>query len=297
MTESPQSPESRSAPLERVGQVWPPIGGLEPVRGWPIPWPLAPLAGILGVFFPRTLGPHLAASSWWAAYFAHFVCLIYAFGIPASFFIHGSIGQSIPSAREILLQDLRSPPAALGLILMSLSNSSQVYEFLVGFAVLEALPWIGGPLLLLQFVAVGQTKRLAYLQSAKLMLWSTCWLLPAMVLFILSVEWIDRWSQGADTSAMIFAVAALWWFLVLIRLSARYGGPAIGPRWENRTPRCEGCSYSLTGLRVDALSGVRPTDCRITAGARLPGFRAGPRAGPDQLRAQFRRGNARPDVR
>jgi hypothetical protein len=119
------------------------------------------------------------------------------------------------------------------------------------------------------FAAAGERLRLLFGRCLRLVLWSITilipvglvalywpWVLDHLVGVIPSNDDQEMRDQIANnrnsiTLAALFAFA-LWWLLILWRSGLCYAGPADGPAWRPRTPRCGKCGYNIATLRLDA---------------------------------------------
>lgn len=235
-----------------IPEHWPdpaPLASLRPIR---IPWLIAPVVAPLALLLPRRLGPHLAASGMAAAVFAHFVWLIFAFGWPAML---RSAFTRQDSSLAILwpggpLDALRGPLAGAALLAFEqISTTTDVLMLLALVGSIEAGVWLLA-WLLTPAISVGESRGRAFLRAVKLVYWSTV-MLAAMSLGMCVGAILAR--RGDIPRSDVVPFTAFWaalmlWGTVLLRLGKRYAGPALGPRFEPRVPRCEGCHYSLTAL-------------------------------------------------
>lgn len=69
-----------SGSSELVAESYPPLPAVEPVKTHRIHWLLALPAALAALICPRRMGAHLAASSWTAAYVAHFLSIVLFWG-------------------------------------------------------------------------------------------------------------------------------------------------------------------------------------------------------------------------
>ena len=268
---------------------WPPADPIEPVRARRIPWWLAPFVAPAAIFFPRRMGPHLAESSFAAAYAVHWFWAIVAVGGAFAFqfknwdldrqYIHWGV------SLNPLLEIRRAVAGAVQLLYGSMTDP--VAPFVIGVATcfIEIAVWPAG-LLLLVFHTVGEQPRRAYLRSVKLLLWSTIVFVPGLWLLSRCLILARHWRLD-DPRVALFGlfVFVAWWLLTLLRMGQRYGGPAVGPRWEPRQPRCETCGYSLVTLPILA----KCPECATQVDESLPDQRQPTAfAAARGLRARFR---------
>jgi hypothetical protein len=254
------APQPDVAASELIGAHWPQTETLTPVRAHRIHWLLAFPAAFLALLFPRRLGPHLAASSWPAALVAHVLALLYAVGGAFIELTHSVDPQHYRYAyfSRGFWEPLLGPPAALGLVALWLFESW--WYVALTFAVLAVIHigfWVVG-WLMTPLISIGERPRAAFFRSVKLVLWSTAAAVPLTHAFLamgLTPYQLTGFFPGGfpDFRASFFlgALGLACWFTLVLRLGARYGGPAQGPRWEARVPRCEDCGYTLTGLSLE----------------------------------------------
>jgi hypothetical protein len=251
--EASQPATGEPDPGEIVPEFWPPADPIEPVNAWRIHWLLAPLATIPAALLPRRMGPHLANSSWAAAYVAHIFSGFVAVGIAFAVAIRYA-GGGEPSLAGVLLcnplVELRRALAGSILLLYGMWNGwAEILGTLLAVAMIEAGIWVGA-LLLIPLYAVGEGARRTYLRCVKLLLWSSACQIPISWLFMHFGFWAEVHVSGPVGFLSTWGACELWWLWVLVRLGGRYGGPQEGPRWQNRQPRCETCGYSLVSLPV-----------------------------------------------
>jgi hypothetical protein len=272
---TPQPETVEQAAVELVPEFWPPADPIEPVRAWRIHWLLAPLATIPAVLLPRRMGPHLANSSWAAAYVAHlfsgFVAVGTVFAVAFTF-----RSGAEPSLASVFLcnplVELRRALAGSILFLYGMWNGwMEILGTLLALAGIEAGIWIGG-LLLIPLYAVGEGARRTYVRCVKLLLWSSACQMPIAWLFMHFAFWADTRLYDENWVVSAWVTCELWWLWAVVRLGGRYGGPKEGPRWQDRRPRCEACGYSLVSLQTDG----RCPECGIPVAESLPERRRPP---------------------
>jgi hypothetical protein len=141
----------------------------------------------------------------------------------------------------------------INLLYIRTRGHGDIYALIGGLAAVPAGAWLVG-LLLMPFVSAGERSRLLYLRSVKLTLWSAACLIPLGFAILgvayLRVTYAEPFDDLDWETALlgVGAVWLLWWLSVLLRLGSRYAGPADGPGWQPRQPRCNRCGYILTGL-------------------------------------------------
>jgi hypothetical protein len=85
-------------------------------------------------------------------------------------------------------------------------------------------------------------------------------------------SFLDTTRMGVDSEALgVLAVAMTltWWTGLVLRCGRSYAGPADGPGWRPREPRCVECGYRLTSLPLDG----RCSECGVPVAASLPAAR------------------------
>lgn len=275
MTDTPaQSPPARDESQQLVPRSWPPADPIEPVTPRRIHWLLALPATIPAMLFPRRLGPHLANSSWVAAYLVHFSMALIAFGViyvcafeQGNFFTDDA---QVDIFANPLIELRRALAAVVLLFFGALDGWPEVAAALLITAMIEAAIWVAA-LLLIPLYAAGEGRRRTYLRSVKLLLWSSACQVPIVWLFTRLGLKLQLFNHDAWPFALLAALE-LWWLAVLIRLGGRYGGPKEGPRWQDRQPRCEACGYSLISLPLEG----RCPECGALVADSLPERRQPP---------------------
>ncbi len=239
---------------EIVPEFWPPVEPIEPVKPWRVHWLLALPATVPAMVFPRRVGPHLAASSWAAAYLVHVLSVVLFFGLVGAAILeleHGGYSGGAESAvgSYTAVEHIRRPFAAVVLLLFAIT--SRLFELVVlgvTIAAVEAGIWVAG-VALIPLYAAGEQRVRVYLRCVKLLLWSTMCLIPLGCVWVPLGRWLEE--HAGDEWIVLFIIGwALWWLTVLVRLGRRYAGPKVGPRWRSRAPTCDRCGYTLTGLPV-----------------------------------------------
>ena len=239
-----------------------------PVRARPVHWLLAPFAAVAAWFVPRRLGPHLLASGWRAAYLVHVgsllitVCFVIAVvlveeeGVPLSF-------------RTVF----RAPPAMLVVLWMQATGDiTTMIGFTLGVFCGHAGLWLAASMVA-PWIASGESNRIAYFRAVRLLLWLTSAILPiAPAMTLTGLIWQNEYRVGFQL-VMTVMLFGMWWMIsVGLRMGQRYAGPAIGPGFEPREPRCESCGYQLTLQPLDA----RCPECGLPVRESLPERRRTP---------------------
>ena len=243
------------APNGVIPEFWPPADGFEPVPTRRIPWLLAPLVAIPAMFAPRRFGPHLAQAEWKAAFLVHFLSAIIVLGLYLACIARYESRPQFPSLESAFSVspslEFREAFACVALLVGNACESwTNVLISLAVIAGVEACIWLVA-LLLVPLYAAGEGAKRAYLRCVKLLFWSTACQLPIFWLFLHFGYPILHFVYDQDFwIPTIIAFLEFGWLSVLYRFGGRYGGPADGPRWKPRSPRCEICGYSLVGLYI-----------------------------------------------
>ncbi len=237
-------------PPKLIPEFIPPAETIEPVRTYRVPWLLAPLATIPACLLPRRAGPHLAASSWSAAYVAHFFSVALFMGLMIAEQLESTYLRDTPTESLSLSEHLRRPFAALVLFFYSVLSTWLHYVIAAGTVLaIEAGVWVLG-LTLIPFYTAGERRLPLYLRCVKLTLWSTSCLVPLGIL-IGYPSWARVSRRMPDELAIVCMLLYVTWCVsVLMRLGGRYGGPKEGPAWEPRPMQCEECRYELTSQPI-----------------------------------------------
>lgn len=238
---------------------------------------------------PKRVGPHLASGSLRRAVAAYLVAAIvsaFALGLLVTFDISQSTrGQ--PTVRDAL--------AAFVLMSAAGQYAAARLPVLLLVLVLAGIALLPPLTVVFSFVrfAGGDTAKSTLRRAALASLWSTCALLPGALVVATwaavlgrgrarlvpdSNPIISRFDDAAssvltETSTVLWigvaGVISLILYVRAIVASTRYVGPAVGPGWEPREPRCEICGYSIVGLRRDG----RCPECAGAVRESLPGTR------------------------
>jgi hypothetical protein len=274
-----ESRPETTKPIDVVPLEWPAMCTAAPtpvraIRGLP-----ALPAMLLLWFAPKRIGPFVAAAGWHAAIMASLIGMGLGLGLFASRIDsrrewtvdnvrYIAYEFNSPKSEQTLAEAPRVPLAAL--VLLAYSDASNRDSASVLPLILAAIPLglLSLAVLLMPLAAAGERLTLLVGRCLRLTLWSTTTLIPLGV----AMQW---WPWGLDYFAppyssglrpsdnpvgdfcnriMVIALLAfaLWWLFVLWRSGLRYAGPADGPAWRARTPRCGNCGYNIATLRVDA---------------------------------------------
>ncbi|HVP12087.1 MAG TPA: hypothetical protein VMV94_12980 [Phycisphaerae bacterium] len=279
MSNSATSPADTEA--ESVPSQWPAMRTDVPktvttLTGLPAVFGLLPLW-----FLPRIMGVRLAAAGWGAAILAHLVALALGLGfvawaqIQSSRLTYGtpgfiSIKVGMPEARETLSEYLRAPFAAL--VAAAHDSSPLIIGWVSRIPTIIGALEIGIPvvaLLLMPFAAAGEPLGRLFARCWRLVFWSSTliiplgvgWLLFPAILQLLGVPAPEvpavtfgippaSSDESDGVAVLLFVIWAFWWLVVLVRSGLQYAGPADGPAWQPRTPRCRKCGYIILALSV-----------------------------------------------
>ncbi len=253
------------------------IGGLPAVVMMPLMW-----------VSPKRMGPRLAAAGWWAAVAAHLVALVIGLGFIAWgedvawqqrpwVFRAGPMAGTrgpVPPPNFTVWEFVRLPAAALVIhIHGATSRGGSVVPYVAGFVGFE-LAVLLIAVVMMPFGAAGERAGLLCGRCLRITMWSCSALIPVGIGWTLSAHYRHHLGLPAEWTSWDFlalTVAGGWWLVILSRSLYRYAGPADGPAWERRVPRCESCGYRISHL---ALTGCCP-ECgrpieRSIAGRRKP---------------------------
>lgn len=223
-------------------------------------------------FLPRTLGPHLAASRWYAAYAAHLFCLLIGIGA-----LYSNIQDIVivdPAPRYTAIEQVQRPFAAITYMGMQMRRWSDWIPVLTVFGAIQLLVWFGG-FSLMPMITFGEPFWRCYRRAVKLMLWSTGWFVAVAYALPYGLDWVIGSRGRYDEEAVGFLVMwvlATWWVMLLVRLGSRLPGPGAGSAWEPRAVSCEGCGYDLAMLPTDG----RCPECGLAIKASLHSIRRPP---------------------
>lgn len=248
-----------------------------PVRTFRIHWLLSVFLLPIVLLAPRRIGPHLAASSWRAAYAAHILGLLLAIGL-----LFGQMFALVrgPSTAGPLLGDLsvgeelRRAGAAVVVIFQGFAANAEqgglneLIGWTIGVFVAHGFIWLAA-VALLPFMAAGERRLALYLRTVKLLLWSSAVLLPVGLFVPRFIVLLERHDMAFSAMALLL-LWGLWSLSVIFRLGGRYGGPAVGPRWEDHPIACEHCGYALANQPLDG----RCPECATPVRKSLPDQRA-----------------------
>jgi uncharacterized integral membrane protein len=248
-----------------------------PEQARPLGWLLVPLALLGLMIVPRRLGARISRTGWGRTIAVHVFCLLVAGGIV----LVGRLGSGelmeLFGDNYTLSERLRLPAVLLVDALRGFAaDVGDAYRLLAAIPAAHLLCWLIA-WLLMPFIAAGERPGRAYLRAVKLVLWSAC-CFAVLMLIVLAVRVANEKAKFFDyvpnelVWPAVVGVWLLWWTGVLLRLGARYAGPAEGPGWTPRRPTCLRCGYQLTGLSTDG----RCPECGLEVTASLPMPRALP---------------------
>ncbi len=218
---------------------------------------------VLFWLLPKRVGPHLASAGWTSALLAHLIAVVYGFGLIAWATLYpdlttttGALGRVIrlPSSNGAMTADewARAPVAALVSCLHAAPPSTVSQTTLWNLVFIE-LGVLGSAFLVMPFAAGGESVRQLFGRCLRMALWSSTILLPVGVLWLARARSQDLPSITDDWIWLVTTVPVLpgmWWLFVLSRSCSHYTGPAHGPAWQPRAPRCERCGYNIAHLSV-----------------------------------------------
>jgi hypothetical protein len=277
-----------SSPSETVPLEWPAMRADSPppvrtIRGLP-----ALPAMVLLWFAPKRMGPFVAAAGWHAAVWASLIGIGIGLGLPACGIVVKWISpRSGPcylefglgtASSEVTLDEMpRAPLAALVAVIHTEASkpgwsAASGCVFLLTFAAILVASFLALAATLMPFAAAGEPLARLFGRCLRLVLWSMTILIPIGVLALYWPRVLDYLVSAAPPYAdqeveqaitkirnninniTLFVLLGLgvWWLWVLWRSGLRYAGPADGPAWRPRTPRCRKCGYIIATLRIDA---------------------------------------------
>jgi hypothetical protein len=247
-------------------------------RARPVPWLLLPFAALAVPFAPTRLGPHASASGWSKAFAVHVASAFFGAALIVFAWVDPSdLGQEgVYRFAEMTWSERLRFPAALVIswayrCTTRNPGSGAGTVLVVGLILFHAAHWIAA-FLLMPFLAAGERMRLLYGRSVRLALWSTSCLIPMGFVHVASQRLaylLYRTPIEVDLEAVgLFAtgLTVMWWVGVILRGGRRYCGPADGPGWRPREPRCVDCGYMLTRQPRDG----RCPECGVEVAASLP---------------------------
>lgn len=247
-----------------------------PVRGRPVHWSLAPFAALIALVIPRRMGPHLGVSSMRAAFVAHLAGAYIAFSVAILSALCVEVDQGGIALSTLSISEMLRLP--LGVIVGFANRAIDPSDYFlteigVVVVVMEAM-YLLGAVFLVPWIANGEGPRRRFARALKIMLWSTASATVVIGGTILSAALLDDYMFEPDYMPPIIMVLSLYLPWVVLRMGARYGGPAEGPGFEDRSYRCEGCGYALTSLMPEGRCPEcgRPVADSLPEHRRLPEF-------------------------
>lgn len=266
---------------QAMPEFWPASAGPARVRPIWIPWLIAVVLAPLFWLFPRRLGPHFAAAGWRAAIASHLLWGIYGaatitmtelfraqYGL-ITWLAHrtpeqtGASMMPVPTLSEIL----RAPLASwIGMAVIG-SGAPRAWPMLLLGPLMIVLMLEAGvvllSLLLMPYLAAGERTRFLFGRTVRLVMWATTSvvvlgrMLQGLVLVHPEQDWVF---------SLVILAYVIWAVRLMIRGGSRYTGPAEGPAWQQRTPACEQCGYTLTALPLAASC----PECGLAVAESLP---------------------------
>ena len=232
------------------------------------PWTVRGLGSLPGMillwFQPARVGASLAAAGWRTAIAAHVLGVLIGSGM---IIVVGSLPALNPFPRSqrfgvTVSHDIGDPPmtwsetvrlpfaASVSLVHEGLAQTGGVVRSLLILAASE----VGVVLLavaMMPFAAAGEPAGRLFGRCLRLTWWSTTMLIPVSLGWLVDPAWrykLGLPSEWHPADTMVLMIFGMWWLVVFVRSGYRYAGPADGPAWRARTPRCERCGYTITGL-------------------------------------------------
>ncbi len=204
---------------------------------------------------PRRYGPHLASGSLRRAAGAHLLALVLLVPIV----VWTASGRYLGHAPSV--QECRAC-AAYAVVQLAAVTTRTSQGALVLLGTIVAIPaleltWVLLAVLLMPWCAGGDAPRTLFRRSLAHAWWCTTVLIPAGVILGLALvyeEHASLWLRRREPlllGAATLLVLALPTVLVLRAMlsgASRYVGPASGPGFEPRQPRCDSCGYPIVGL-------------------------------------------------
>ena len=267
MSDCPPSPTQHGAGM--VPTHWPADRTDVPEPAWTVRG-LGSLPGMVLLWFqPARVGASLAASGWRAAIAAHALGLLVGLGMILFAEMLPELNPRAAQQQRFGLQvecdidmpqmswsdAVRAPFAAVAFLLHTSSSgpSGPAWPLLVVVAIEAGMVILA--VALMPFAAAGEPAGRLFGRCLRLTWWSSTLLVPFGGGWLLNTLLQDQPGLLPEWHAVDAAtVFGMWWLVVFVRSGYRYAGPADGPAWCPRTPRCEKCGYTITGL-------PRSTDC------------------------------------
>ncbi len=248
---------------------------------------LPSLPGMILLWFsPGRVGANLAASGWRGAIGAHVLGVLLGLGLIlfanllqfdpfAGLNTQFMSFHFVPPGHDLTLSEtMRGPFLAIVCTMHekvppgTIPRWVWVYGAIAGGVLLLTM-------LLMPFAAAGESARRLSGRCLRLSLWSTTLLIPLGVGWYLAPrwrKWLDLPDEWHPVDWILLLMFACWWVVVLLRSGRRYAGPAEGPAWRTRRPRCEGCGYEIVGLPVS----TNCPECSRPVAESLPRRRTAP---------------------
>jgi len=245
-------------------------------------------------FLPKRVGAALAASGWRAAVAAHLAALAVGWGLiiwaEAGFVSNplapwqSRLGVETRTSQMTWSEWLRGPLIAWAIGLhFDKTGPGGWTQPLLAFAEIE----VGVVLLavaMMPFAAAGERAGRLFGRCLRLTWWSTTMMVPLGVGWLAEPSWqrvLGRPNEWDPVDYAALGLFAMWWAFVWLRSGYRYAGPAEGPAWQARTPRCEKCGYAIVGLPVT----TNCPECGRPVAESLPDRRTAPALATAETRA------------
>ncbi|MCH7702399.1 MAG: hypothetical protein IID37_12005 [Planctomycetes bacterium] len=252
-------------PVEMVPEYWPSACSDTPRPARTIHGLFALPGFLLLWIVPKRIGASLAASGWRAAIVAHVLAMALGGGLilwaemynwsslSASFWAPSwapNVNRPIVSIGQLPWTDcVRGPFAAWALWAhesgIGAVGFARVLLIVLGVEACAVLVAVG----IMPWAAAGEDVLRLFGRCLRLTWWSTTLMIPLGIAWLMHP--VIRPILGLPPEWHPFDYIALsgiglLWLSILLRSTRRYAGPAEGPAWTPRTPRCESCGYRIS---------------------------------------------------
>lgn len=252
-------------PVEMVPEYWPSARSDTPRPARTIHGLFALPGFLLLWIVPKRVGASLAASGWRAAIGAHVLAMALGGGLILWAEMYNPLRSTRPvppwQSRSIPLSVgvgqlpwsdwVRGPFAALALWAhgsgIGAGGFARALLILLGIEASVALVAVG----LMPLAAAGEGAARLFGRCLRLTWWSTTLMIPLGIAWLMHP--VIRPKLGLPPGWHPFdyiclSAIGLLWLSILLRSTRSYAGPAEGPAWTPRTPRCESCGYTIAHL-------------------------------------------------
>ncbi|MCH7721185.1 MAG: hypothetical protein IH988_09400 [Planctomycetes bacterium] len=252
-------------PVEMVPDYWPSDRRDTPHPARTIHGLFAVLGMLLLWIAPKRIGASLAASGWRAAVVAH----VLAMALGGGLILWAEMCNPLWSTRSMPLWQVRALPPAVNVGQLPWSDwvrgpfaalafwahrsgigaggFARVLLSVLGVEISAVLVAVG----LMPLAAAGEGAGRLFGRCLRLTWWSTTLMIPLGIRWMVdpAIRPILGLPPGWHPFDYIgLSVFGWWWLSILLRSTRRYAGPAEGPAWTPRTPRCESCGYTISHL-------------------------------------------------